>query len=72
MDNHLSVIFMYSSLVAVLNTWIILRYPYAFLNICMCFIEILGIAFKSIAMDTDLIIDIVYHRVIGYEYRPVK
>ena len=36
------------------------------------FIEILGIAFKSIAMDTDLIMDIVYHRVIGYEYRPVK
>ena len=37
----------------------------------MCFIEILVIAFKSIAMDTDLIIDIVYYRVIGYEYRPV-
>ena len=35
------------------------------------FIKILGTAFKSIAMDTDLIIDIVYHRVIGYEYRPV-
>lgn len=37
----------------------------------MCFIKNLGIAFKSIAMDTDLIIDIVYHRVIGYEHRPV-
>lgn len=37
----------------------------------MCFIEILEIAFKSIAMDTDLIIDIVYYRVIGYEYGPV-
>ena len=43
----------------------ILRYSYVF-------IEILGIAFKSIATDTDLIIDIVYHRVIGYKYRPVK
>ena len=42
----------------------ILRFPYVF-------IEILVIAFKSIATDTDLIIDIVYHRVIGYEYRPV-
>ena len=38
----------------------------------MCFIEILGIAFKSIATDTDLIIDIVYHRVIGYKYRPLN
>ena len=38
----------------------------------MCFIEILEIAFKSIAMDTDLIIDIVYYRIIGYEYRPVN
>lgn len=37
----------------------------------MCFIKNLGIAFKSIAMDTDLIIDIVYYRVIGYKYRPV-
>ena len=35
------------------------------------FIKILERTFKSIAMDTDLIIDIVYHRVIGYEYRPV-
>mgnify|MGYP000868209646 FL=1 len=43
----------------------ILRFPYVF-------IEILGIAFKSIAMDTDLIIDIVYHRVIGYKYRPLN
>ena len=43
----------------------ILRFPYVF-------IEILVIAFKSIAMDTDLIIDIVYHRVIGYEYRPLN
>ena len=49
-----------------------LRYPYAFCDTLMCFIEILGIAFKSIATDTDLVIDIVYHRVIGYEYRPVK
>ena len=38
----------------------------------MCFIENLGITFKSIAMDTDLIIDIVYYRVIDYEYRPIK
>ena len=38
----------------------------------MCFIEILVIAFKSIAMDTDLIIDIVYHRVIDYKYRPLN
>ena len=38
----------------------------------MCFIEILGTTFKSIATDTDLIIDIVYYRVIGYEYRPVN
>ena len=37
----------------------ILRFPYVF-------IEILVIAFKSIAMDTDFIIDIVYHSVIGY------
>ena len=26
--------------------------------------------FKSIAMDTDFIIDIVYHRVIGYVSKP--
>lgn len=32
----------------------------------MYFIEIFGIAFKSIAMDTDFIIDIVYHSAIGY------
>ncbi len=38
----------------------------------MCFIEILGTTFKSIAMDTDFLIDIIYHRVIGYEYRPVN
>ena len=43
----------------------ILRFPYVF-------IEILGIAFKSIAMDTDFLIDIVYHRVIGYKYRPLN
>ena len=43
----------------------ILRFPYVF-------IEILVIAFKSIATDTDLIIDIVYHRVIGYKYRPLN
>ena len=40
-------------------------------NLILQSTEIFGITFKSIAMDTDLIIDIVYHRVIGYEYRPV-
>ena len=56
---------MFRYLVVLLN-----KLPY--LEIALhVFIKILGTAFKSIAMDTDLIIDIVYHRVIGYEYRPV-
>ena len=58
---HLSVIFMSSYLVALLN-----KLPYLEISV-LVFIKILGTAFKSIAMDTDLIIDIVYHRVIGYE-----
>jgi len=62
---HLSVIFMSSYLVALLN-----KLPYLEISLHV-FIKILGTAFKSIAMDTDLIIDIVYHRVIGYEYRPI-
>ena len=62
---HLSVIFMSSCLVVLLN-----KLPYLEISLRV-FIKILGTAFKSIAMDTDLIIDIVYHRVIGYEYRPV-
>ena len=52
-------------LVALLN-----KLPYLEISVHV-FIKILGTAFKSIAMDTDLIIDIVYYRVIGYEYRPV-
>ena len=56
---------MSSYLVALLN-----KLPYLEISLHV-FIKILGTAFKSIAMDTDLIIDIVYHRVIGYEYRPI-
>ena len=29
-------------------------------------VDIFEISFKSIAMDTDFLIDIIYHRVIGY------
>ena len=56
---------MSSCLVVLLN-----KFPYLEISLHV-FIKILGTAFKSIAMDTDLIIDIVYDRVIGYEYRPV-
>jgi len=31
-----------------------------------------GYIARTHSMDTDLIIDTVYHRVIGYEYRPLN